>query len=426
MKVNLLTELSDRALDATLPRTQRQLSIALSALAEDRDRTLPLNLCLILDRSGSMGGQPMDTVKQAAQNLVDQLTPKDRLSIIAFNHQAQVLIPNQAVEHHDRIQEQIQKLKPAGGTCIDEGMKLGIQESAVGKGDRVSHIFLLTDGENEHGDNSRCLKLATVAAEYSITLHTLGFGNHWNQDILEAIADSAGGSLGYIEKPEQAVKEFNRLFERMQSVGLTHGFLEFELAPGVTFAEFKPIAQVEPETVELLLQKEGNHYLVRIGDLMTEQSRVVLANLYLESLPEGRHTIATVQLHYDDPALGQTNLRSEAYPITLEAQAQYQPQPSAAVQKSVLTLAKYRQTQIAETKLQAGDRKTAVTLLQSAAKTALQLGDSTGATILQNSATRIQSGEELTESDRKKTRLAAKTTLTPSPDLPAGLPDLID
>lgn len=422
MKVNLLTELSDRALAANSTRAQRQLSIALSALAEDRDRTIPLNLCLILDRSGSMSGRPIETVKQAAKSLVDQLTPNDRLSIIAFNHQAQVLIPNQAVADRDRIQQQIQQLKPAGGTAIDEGLKLGIQESAVGKGDRVSHIFLLTDGENEHGDNERCLKLATVAAEYSITLHSLGFGNHWNQDILEAIADAAGGSLGYIEKPEQAVTEFTRLFERMQSVGLTNSFLGFELAPGVQFAEFKPIAQVEPETVELPVQTEGKQYVVRIGDLMTEQSRVVLANLYLEALPEGAQTIAQVQLHYDDPALGQTNLSSDVYPITVEVQTQYQAQPSEAVQKSILTLAKYRQTQIAETKLQAGDRKTAATLLQSAAKTALQLGDQAGATILQNSATRIQSGEELSESDRKKTRLASKTTLS-SPELPPGFPD---
>jgi Ca-activated chloride channel family protein len=396
MKVNLLTELSDRAIDLSLPRAQRQLSIVLSALAEDSDRKIPLNLCLILDRSGSMSGRPLETVKKAAQSLVDQLTAQDRLSIVAFNHQAQVLLPNQSVDDRDRIKQQIEQIKSDGGTSIDEGLKLGIQESAVGKGDRVSHIFLLTDGENEHGDNDRVLKLATVAAEYSITLHALGFGNHWNQDILEAIADSAGGSLGYIEKPEQAVDEFKRLFDRMQSVGLTNSFLGFELAPGVQFAEFKPIAQVEPETVELALQKESNHqFLVRLGDVMTEQSRVVLANLYLEGLPQGIQTIATVQLHYDNPALGQTQLRSDTYAITIDVQAQYQAQPSAAVQKSVLTLAKYRQTQIAETKLQAGDRKTAATLLQSAAKTALQLGDATGATILQNSATRLHAGEDL-------------------------------
>jgi len=416
--------LSDRSLDANLPRTQRQLSVALSALAEERDRKVPLNLCLILDRSGSMSGRPIDTVKQAAIALVDQLTEADRLSIISFNHNAQVLIPNQAVTDREAIKAQIQQLKPAGGTAIDEGMKLGIQETAAGKSDRVSHIFLLTDGENEHGDNARCLKLATVAAEYTITLHTLGFGNHWNQDILEAIADTAGGSLGYIEKPEQAVEEFNRLFMRMQSVGLTNAFLLLDLAAGVRLAELKPIAQVEPETVELPLQEESPFYLIRLGDLMIEQSRVILVNLYLDSLPVGLQTVATVQLRYDDPSGEKTGLLSDTYPVTIDVQANYQAKTSEAVQKSVLTLAKYRQTQIAETKLKEGDRKTAATLLQSAAKTALQLGDKTSATILQSSATRLQSGEDLSEADRKKTRLASKTRLS-DPNEPSVPPDNI-
>ncbi len=122
----------------------------------------------------------------------------------------------------------------------------------------MSHIFLLTDGENEHGNNQRCLKLAAVAAEYGITLNTFGFGDHWNQDILEKIADIAGGSLSYIERPEQALIEFTRLFNRLQSVRLTNAFLQLELDSRTHLAELKPIAQVAPETIEMSLQKEGH------------------------------------------------------------------------------------------------------------------------------------------------------------------------
>ncbi|NJL22702.1 MAG: VWA domain-containing protein, partial [Leptolyngbyaceae cyanobacterium SM1_3_5] len=80
-----------------------------------------------------------------------------------------------------------------------------------------------------------------------------------------------------------------------------------------------------------------------------------------------------------------------------------------------LALAKYRQTQIAEAKLQQGDRAGAATMLQSAAKTALQMGDQSAATVLQNNATRLQAGEELSESDRKKTRIVSKTILQDTP-----------
>ncbi|MFM7192067.1 MAG: hypothetical protein ACKOX2_14820, partial [Microcystaceae cyanobacterium] len=149
----------------------------------------------------------------------------------------------------------------------------------------------------------------------------------------------------------------------------------------------------------------------RLGDLMTEQARVILANLYLAQFPPGEHHLGTVQVRYDDPAQQQTGLLSEKIPLPFTVQAQYQPQPDEQAQKAILTLAKYRQTQIAETKLKQGDRQGAATMLQTAAKTALQLGDQGGATVLQSSATRLQSGEELSEADRKKTRIAGKTTL---------------
>ena len=77
----------------------------------------------------------------------------------------------------------------------------------------------------------------------------------------------------------------------------------------------------------------------------------------------------------------------------------------------ILTLAKYRQTQIAESKLHNGDRTGAATMLQTAAKTALQLGDKQGATVLQTNATRLQIGKDLSQGDRKKTRLVSKTIL---------------
>lgn len=411
MKVNLESAVSDTHVDANQTSSQRQLSLSVSAIAETQDRSVPLNLCLVLDRSGSMSGRPLETVKQAAIEIIEGLNPSDRLSVVAFDHRAQVLVPNQPVENIDRIKQQIQKLEPAGGTAIDEGMKLGIKEAASGKQDRVSHLFLLTDGENEHGDNDRCLKLAQLASEYGITLNTLGFGNHWNQDVLEKIADMGGGTLCYIENPEQVLREFSRLFTRLQSVGLTNAYLLLELASKVRLAELKPVAQVAPETVELSVQPEGDRLAVRLGDLSTDNARIVLVNLYLGQLAQGAQTIAKVQVRYDDPAFSQTGLLSETIAIGVEVQPVYQAQVDDRVQKSILTLAKYRQTQLAESKLQQGDVAGAATMLQTAANTALQLGDEKAATVLQSNATRLQSGEELSEAERKQTRIVSKTIL---------------
>lgn len=411
MKVSLNPTLSDAHLDANQTSTQRQLSIAISAVAEPQDQTLPLNLCLVLDHSGSMNGNPLETVKRAALQLVEKLTPRDRLSVIAFDHRAKVLVPNQHIADTETVKQQISSLKAGGGTAIDEGMKLGLKETAKGKEERVSQVFVLTDGENEHGDNERCLKIAQLASEYKITLNTLGFGAHWNQDVLEKIADTASGTLSYIEKPEQAVAEFERLFTRVQAVGLTNAYLQIELMPNVRLAELKPIAQVAPDTIELPLEHEGNYSQVRLGDLMTDAERIVLVNMYVGQLFTGIQILADLQVRYDNPATGETGLLSEKIPVTAQVQQVYQPQLDERVQKAVLALAKYRQTQIAEAKLRQGDHAGAATMLQTAAKTALQMGDKNGATVLQTSATRLQSGEELSETDRKKTRIVSKTVL---------------
>ncbi len=363
-----------------------------------------------------MNGRPLETVKEAAKRLVDRLSPEDRLSIVVFNHRAKVLISNQTIEDPEDIKRQINRLAADGGTAIDEGLRLGIEELAKGKKETVSQAFLLTDGENEHGDNNRCLKFAQLAAGYNLTLNTLGFGDNWNQDVLEKIADAASGTLSYIQKPDQAVEEFGRLFQRIQTVGLTNAYLLFSLAPNVRLAELKPIAQVSPDTIELPLQPEADgRFAVRLGDLMKDVQRVILANIYLGQLPEGKQAIANVQIRYDDPAENQTGLFSANIPVYGNVTGVYQPDANPEVQQSILALAKYRQTQLAEAKLQQGDRAGAATMLQTAAKTALQMGDTSAATVLQTSATRLQAGEELSESDRKKTRIVSKTVLQDTP-----------
>ncbi len=416
MRVGLQSYLSDPHIDAQINSSQRQLSLAISAIPDAQARELPLNLCLVLDRSGSMSEKPLEMVKEAAISIIEKLKPSDRISIVTFDHRAKVVIPNQEVQDIEPIKQKIRLMVADGGTAIDEGLRLGLKEVAVHNQHCVSRIFLLTDGENEHGDNNRCLKLAELSAEYNVTIDALGFGEHWNQDVLEQISDAAQGTLVYIEQPNQemsnqAMLEFDRLLTRAQSVGLTNSALTMELMPKVRLAELKPVAQVAPETIELPIQLEGNYFTVRLGDLMINRPRVILINFYLNQLPPGLHKIAAVQLRYDDPSTNQINLHSDVLAIKLESQDLYQAKPNNTVQNHILILAKYRQTQIAEYKLRNGDRPGAATMLQNAAKTALQLGDKTGATILQANATRLQIGKDLSKSDQKKTRLVSKTIL---------------
>ncbi len=416
MSVNLTCKLSDRYLDSSQSSSQRQLAISVSAASEGN--SAPLNLCLVLDHSGSMGGQPLETVKQAARDLVDCMYPQDRISVIGFDHKAKVVVDNQFVDRTETIKANIQSLKASGGTCIDDAIKLGLQETSKGKVGTVSQIFLLTDGENEHGDNERCIQFSRLATEYNMTLHSLGFGDSWNQDVLERIADAGGGAMSYIDSPASAGEQFQKLLKRVQAIGLTNAYLVLQLSPHVRLAELKPIAQVAPDAIEIPYQIEGNAILVRLGDLMTDVERVVLCNLYispashLESQPDSCEIpLLTVQVRYDVPAKAEVNTMSPPVAIAAELVRDFTPQMDPQVQPYLLALAKYRQTQLAEQKLKEGDRLGAATMLQSAAQTALQMGDQNASTILQNNATRLQTGTALSEADRKKTRIASKTIL---------------
>jgi len=418
MSVNLSCKLSDRHLDRNQASSQRQLAISVSASSSIDGNNAPLNLCLVLDHSGSMGGQPLDTVKRAARDLVDQMYPQDRISVIGFDHKARVVVENQPVDRLESIKEKIQSLKASGGTCIDDGIKLGLQETSKGKDGAVSQIFVLTDGENEHGDNERCVQFSRLATEYNMTLHSLGFGDSWNQDVLERIADAGGGAMAYIPTPAAAGQEFQKLLKRVQAIGLTNAHLILQLAPQVRLAELKPIAQVSPDTIELPYQTEGDAIIVRLGDLMTDVERIVLFNLYIspasyisEYPTSSEIPILTAQVRFDIPSRAQINSLSQSVAIAADLVQDFVPQVDPQVQNYLLALAKYRQTQLAEQKLQQGDRAGAATMLQSAAKTALQMGDHNASTILQNNATRLQSGTALSDAERKKTRIASKTVL---------------
>jgi Ca-activated chloride channel homolog len=417
MSVNLSCDFSDRHLDSSQNTSQRQLAITVAVDAETSFSDRYLNLCLVLDHSGSMGGQPLDTVKKAARDLIDQMSYKDYISVVGFDHKAKVVVESQTLTNPENVKDKIQYLRASGGTNIDEGIKLALQELSKAKKNTISQAFVLTDGENEHGSNQRCLQFSQLAAEYGMTLHTLGFGDNWNQDVLEQIADAGGGAMAYIETPDQATYEFQRLLRRVQSVGLINAHLILKLAKNVRLAELKPIAQVQPDTIELEPEKNLDTYIVRLGDLMVGTDRTIIVNLYINhnssdsSSDPNPFPAVTAQIRYDDPQSKQEGILSSAVSAELTLIKDFQPQVNPQVQTSILTLAKYRQTQLAETKLKDGDRTGAVTMLQSAAKTALQMGDQQAATVLQASATTLQSGTDLSEAERKQTRMVSKTVL---------------
>src|ERR1019366_822444 len=102
------------------------IKIDLSAIAgRQKVRRTPLNLAVVLDRSGSMTGAKLEKAKQAAMQLVDHLVPNDIFSLVIYSDQARVLVSAQRVEDKDALKEKIESIQADGSTALYAGVKMG-------------------------------------------------------------------------------------------------------------------------------------------------------------------------------------------------------------------------------------------------------------------------------------------------------------
>jgi len=162
----------------------------------------PLNLCLVLDRSTSMQGEKMDTLKATAVQLMRNMRPQDVLSVVAFSDRAEVIVPASISLDKRKQEASIQMMQPSGGTEIFQGLDAGFKEvRRTIDPSRVNHIILLTDG-NTYGDEQECLKLAEQAASLNVGITGMGLGSEWNDIFLDALAGKTGGSSAYISQPK--------------------------------------------------------------------------------------------------------------------------------------------------------------------------------------------------------------------------------
>jgi len=108
----------------------------------------PLNLTLVLDRSGSMAGQKIADLRQAARLTLDRLGPDDLVSIVVFDDTVDVLAAARPAADKVALLAQIARIDERGGTQMSLGAQAGLAQARAGLGpDRVSRLILLTDGE---------------------------------------------------------------------------------------------------------------------------------------------------------------------------------------------------------------------------------------------------------------------------------------
>ena len=165
---------------------------------------LPVNLSLIIDRSGSMGDNKLEYVKEAAIHVIRLLSPEDRLSVITYDDEVKVVAPNQALSQNVRqdLIAKIRAIRTGGMTNLSGGWFTGCEQVAnFMNSDYLNRALLLTDGLANQGvtDQEELVMHAKQFRKRGITTTTFGVGSDFNQFLLESIADNGGGHFHYKE-----------------------------------------------------------------------------------------------------------------------------------------------------------------------------------------------------------------------------------
>lgn len=197
------------------------IKIDLSAIAgKKKIPRPPLNLAVVLDKSGSMTGAKLEKTKQAAMQLVDRLAPDDIFSLVIFSDEAEVLVPAQHVEDKEALKEKIESIEANGSTALYAGVNLGAQQLEDNfSGKRINRVILLSDGLANVGPSSprQLRRLGSDLAERGISVTTIGVGDDYNEDLMAGLAEASDANYYYVQDteklPEIFAKELGGLLE---------------------------------------------------------------------------------------------------------------------------------------------------------------------------------------------------------------------
>lgn len=225
-------------IESKLP-SQRLVEVTVTAApAPDAAERAPLNVALVIDRSGSMGGEKLPYVQEAACHVLDGLDGRDRVSVIAYDNEIQVLSPTALVTDELRrtLQTGIRALRPGGSTDLGGGWLRGAEEVAGAMTpESVNRVLLLTDGLANVGMTSReeLTHHARQLTARGVHTSTFGVGVDYDHELLEAMANDGGGHYYFIEHPSQIPAMFGRELGEMLTVVAREAALTMEIPSGV-------------------------------------------------------------------------------------------------------------------------------------------------------------------------------------------------
>jgi len=246
------------------------------------DTRVPLNLSIVLDKSGSMGGEKIRAAKEAAISLVQKLWPEDMVSVVAFDTHVETIAPPATGEAQQNLVERIAEIHAGSATNLSGGWLKGREHvDAYRRDGAVNRILLMTDGQANQGitDAEKLSGICRSASENGVTTTTIGFGEGFREQLLHAMADAGGGATYYIEETDQAHGVFEEELEGLLSVCAQNLSVRLEPTEG---NEFVQVWHGYPS------HAEGAALTLTIGDLFAREPRQVLAEFLLKPAEDGQ------------------------------------------------------------------------------------------------------------------------------------------
>jgi secreted protein with Ig-like and vWFA domain len=296
---------SDRTLIRSAARSTRYVRVAFTAPQVERRRVrLPVNVALVLDRSGSMSGGKLDLAREAAEAALALLNPDDRFAVVVYDDRVDVVAASgpATVSARSRAADRLRGIAPRGSTDLCAGWLTGCEQ--VGREideESIGRCLLLTDGLANHGitDHSELTRHAGELRSRGVATSTLGVGDDFDERLLQAMAEAGGGNAYYLRDAEQ-ISEYleSEIGEALEVV-----------ARGATLVVGLPAGATARPLGRQRARQSGHTLRIELDDLVSGQEVELVVAVRFPGGRDGSQADALFSLEDRDRALGATEQR---------------------------------------------------------------------------------------------------------------------